>query len=95
MKIIQLRSQNRGVNTNQPLNQAASSSAPRFGIELIRVQPRDDMLQVWVKPLSFDSLLDWMQFMHTRYGISVEFLDIDRGDKSGVVEVKRLQLKRG
>ncbi len=33
--------------------------------------------------------------MQERQGVSVDAIDIDRGKVNGVVEVKRLQLKRG
>lgn len=92
--ITQLRAQGGVVATAQPLNQMISSSVQRFQIELIRIQPRDEMIQVWVQPLPFTKLVDWLAFLKQQ-GVDVEFMDIGRAPQSGVVEVKRLQLKRG
>ena len=44
--------------SNQPLNQVVSSSARRYKVELIRVQPRNDSVQVWIKPLAFNQMVD-------------------------------------
>lgn len=81
--------------SNQPLNQLVSSSARRFNVELIRVQPRNESVQVWIQPLAFNQLVNWLRYLKEQQGIEVEFLDIDRTDKAGMVDVNRLQFKRG
>lgn len=81
--------------SDQPLNQVIASSARQFKVELQRVQPRNEMLQVWVAPMPFDRLVDWLTFLKEKQGIEVEFMDIDRGKEPGLVEVNRLQFKRG
>ncbi|EGR0244237.1 type II secretion system protein M [Vibrio parahaemolyticus] len=81
--------------SNQPLNQLISSSARRFKVELIRMQPRNDSVQVWIKPLAFNQLVDWLRYLKEQQGIEVEFLDIDRTDQAGMIDVNRLQFKRG
>lgn len=93
--IVQLRRQGGLVVSNQPFNQILTESTRRFKIELIRIQPKGDMLQVWVQPLPFSQMLDWIAYLKEKHGIRVEFMDISRGDKSGLVEVKRLQFARG
>lgn len=81
--------------SNQPLNQVVSSSARRYKVELIRVQPRNDSVQVWIKPLAFNQMVDWLRYLKEQQGIEVEFLDIDRTDQAGMIDVNRLQFKRG
>ncbi|CAM4088847.1 MULTISPECIES: type II secretion system protein GspM [Vibrio] len=80
--------------SNQPLNQVLSTSTRRFNIELIRLQPRDDMVQVWVQPVAFNQLMNWLLFLRQERGVDVAFLDITETEKPGVVEVSRLQFKR-
>ncbi|MGF1752242.1 type II secretion system protein M [Vibrio makurazakiensis] len=94
-EISELRSSNGAIVSTQPLNQVVSSSIRRYKIELIRVQPRGEMLQVWIKPLPFNQFVDWLTYLKEKQGVEVEFMDIDRSDKSGVIEVNRLQFKRG
>lgn len=81
--------------SGQSLNQVVSSSARRYKIELIRVQPRDESVQVWIKPLAFNQLVDWLRYLKEQQGIDTEFLDIDRTEQAGMVDVNRLQFKRG
>ncbi|WP_299687033.1 type II secretion system protein M [uncultured Vibrio sp.] len=93
-EVVELRGSG-GISTSQPLNQSVPTSMRRFEIELIRVQPRGEMLQVWVKPVPFNQFVDWLVYLKEKQGVEVEFMDIDRSDNPGVVDVKRLQFKRG
>lgn len=94
--IVALRKQGGRSARLEPLNRVVANSSGEFKIRLIRVQPRgEDKMQVWVQPLPFSQLLNWIAFLKEKQGISVEYLDIDKGSVPGMVEVKRLQLKRG
>ncbi len=94
-KIVALRQQGGVVRTSEPLNQLITASTRRFNIELVRLQPRGEMMQVWIQPLPFTKLVDWVAYLKETKGVDVEFMDVKRGQKPGVVEVQRLQLKRG
>jgi general secretion pathway protein M len=52
------------------------------------------MVQVWVQPLSFNKLMNWLLYLRQEQGIDVAFFDINETDNPGIVEVKRLQFKR-
>jgi len=65
----------------QPINARAEQAQ-------LRIQSEKQLLS-WV------SLVDWLTFLKEKQGIEVEFMDIDRGKESGLVEVNRLQFKRG
>ncbi|MFA0349193.1 type II secretion system protein M [Vibrio sp. F13] len=93
-EVVELRGSG-GIVASQPLNQSVPASMRRFNIELIRVQPRGEMLQVWVKPVPFNKFVDWLTYLKEKQGVEVEFMDIDRSDNPGVIEVNRLQFKRG
>lgn len=94
-EIIELRGSTGRSISERPMNQVVSGSVSRFKIELIRMQPRDDMLQVWIKPVAFNQFVSWLNFLNQEQGIRVEYMDISQADSKGVVEIKRLQLKRG
>ncbi|PJC85085.1 general secretion pathway protein GspM [Vibrio sp. HA2012] len=94
-RITALRRGGTNVPSVRPLNQLVSSAAGSYGIELIRMQPRDGMLQVWIKPVAFNRLIRWLAQMKDQQGIDVVFMDISATNRDGVVEIKRLQLKRG
>ncbi|MGF1682995.1 type II secretion system protein M [Photobacterium makurazakiensis] len=84
-----------GSVSDKGLNQVVNETTRQFRIELIRIQPRDEMLQVWVKPLPFTTLVNWLAFLRDEHGIDAQFLDVSKTDRAGVVEVNRLQLGRG
>ncbi|MCP4957589.1 type II secretion system protein M [Photobacterium aquimaris] len=81
--------------SDQGLNQVINETTTRFKIDLIRMQPRNDDLQVWVQPLPFDTLVNWLVYLQQSYGINTQFIDLSKTDKNGMVEVNRLQLGRG
>ncbi|WP_261857561.1 type II secretion system protein M [Photobacterium sanguinicancri] len=95
--IISLRgnaSSSAGIS-DKGLNQVVNETTTRFRIELIRMQPRSEAVQVWVKPVPFNTLVNWLAFLRDEHGIDAQFLDISKADQNGVVEVNRLQLGRG
>ncbi len=94
-EIVELRGSGGLKASNQPLNQVVSSSIRRYKIDLIRVQPRGEMLQVWINPVSFNQFIDWITYLKEKQGVEVEFMDIDRAESPGVIEINRLQFKRG
>lgn len=76
-----------------PFNQVIANSTTQYRIQLIRIQPRNDSNQVWIEPLPFNRLLDWLNNLNHQYGITVDSLDIERSDTPGVVGVNRLILR--
>ncbi|EGU33702.1 general secretion pathway protein M [Vibrio sp. N418] len=93
--IVVLRGNGARALSPLPFNQAVSSSARRFNIELVRVQPRGEEMQVWVQPLPFNQLVSWLEYLQQNHGVEAQFLDIDKNERVGVVNVKRLQLSKG
>lgn len=93
--IVELRQSSGAPSSTKAINQVISESVKRYNIELIRMQPRDEMLQIWIKPVPFNQFITWVQYLKEQQGIAVEFMDISAADKQGMIDVKRLQLKRG
>ncbi|KXF82536.1 type II secretion system protein M [Enterovibrio coralii] len=86
---------NRGQVSALPLNQSVTSSVKRFNLEILRLQPQREELQVWLKPMPFNTLIRWLDFLSKTHGVEVKFIDLGKTDTQGMVEVKRLQLGRG
>jgi general secretion pathway protein M len=93
--LIQLRGRGETSVSEEPLNQAVAGSTNKFGIRLIRMQPKSSGLQIWIEPVSFNQFIDWLAFLRRQYGIRVMMMDIDRAEKNGMIEIKRLELIRG
>lgn len=96
--ITTLRSQGavglKATDSDSPLNQVISTTAQRYNVDLIRMQPRENMIQVWVQPLSFNALVNWLDELNKNQGLDVLYLDVKEGSAPGMVEVERLQLER-
>ncbi len=92
-EVIELRNQTGITRSTQPLNQIISESVERFEIELIRLQPQKEEIQVYLQPVPFNKLLSWIYYLKEEQGVDVVFIDMERGDVDGVVNVNRLQLK--
>lgn len=92
-----LREQTGGSNqvSALPINQAVTTSIKSYGLEIDRLQPQQEELDVWLKPMAFNALLKWLDHLSNKYNVQVKFIDIDETDTQGMVAVKRLRLGRG
>ncbi len=79
---------------NIPLNQAVTSSISRYGLEIERLQPQQDTIQVWLKAMPFNTLTQWLEDLEKNFGVHVIFIELSAANVTGVVEVRRLQLGR-
>ncbi len=85
---------NRGNRNRSSLSTIVNRTAGNRGISISRIQPQGNNLQVWIDNIAFDKLLQWLSQLSQSEGIVVAAIDISRGDMSGEVRVKRLQLGR-
>lgn len=70
----------------------ASRTSKQYQITLSRIQAQGNGVQVWVDEVPFTSLLQWLEQLSSQEGLSVINIDLSVTDKSGVVQVRRLQL---
>jgi len=75
------------------LPQAVNQTASRQNINIARMQPQGDDLQVWVDNASFDSVLNWLQALENR-GIKITEADVAEGNGPGNVKIRRLRLSK-
>ncbi|TLU65826.1 type II secretion system protein M [Thalassotalea litorea] len=76
------------------LSSVVNRAAKRFKIEIARMQPQGDNLQVWVDEVAFNDLLHWLEQLQHREGLVIQAIDIVKGDEQGTVKVRRLQVGR-
>jgi len=74
------------------LSSVVNRTAGTNGISITRMQPQGDNLQVWIDNIAFDQLLQWLAQLSSDEGITVGAIDLSRGEQTGQVRVKRLQL---
>ncbi|MGL4984856.1 MAG: type II secretion system protein GspM, partial [Plesiomonas sp.] len=82
------------VGSSQSLSQQVSLSASQNGLKVIRMQPQERSLQLWIEDLPFNQLLSWLLKLRLEQGIEVVYLDVLPTEQSGMVKVERLQLEQ-
>lgn len=93
-KAIQLkRSSGKSGGFAGSLPQAVNQTAARFNIDITRMQPQKDDIQVWVDKAVFNDVLAWLQQLE-QMGINVAEADIAESDDVGMIKVRRLRLSK-
>ncbi len=80
----------RGGSLTGIVNRTARSK----NINVTRMQPQGDDLQVWIDEVPFEQLLKWLEQLAMNEGVLIKAIDITKADSNGVVQVRRLQLGR-
>lgn len=78
------------VSTLQP-SQVITNSAAAKSVVIKRIAERGEHVEVWIEPVVFSDLLDWLKALEKQHGLSVMHTDISAGDKPGIVNVQRLE----
>ena len=82
-----------GVSAAQ-LNGFISRTSAEFGLEVARLQPQSDSVQITYNDASFDDLLAFLAALETRQ-VHIESIEIAETGEPGMVRVRRLQVKAG
>jgi len=78
------------------LTQVINNTARKFNITIARLQPqKTDMVKVGLDDVGFNRLVQWLQELQSKHGVSVENIDFAKADDVGKVKVRRLDLIRG
>ena len=81
-------------NRNTSLSSLVNQTAGRNNIEITRMQPQGESIQVWIDEVPFDNLLNWLEYLALKEGVRVKAIDIAHAEQAGVVKIRRLQLGR-
>jgi general secretion pathway protein M len=76
------------------LSAAVTQSAKNYGLEITRMQPQGNKIQVWMDEVPFDSLLGYLSDLVQKKGLSLENIDLAQSDTPGFVKVRRIQLSQ-
>lgn len=79
---------------NSSLSSVVNKTASRNEIQIARMQPQGDSIQVWIDEVPFDNLLTWLAYLSSKEGIGIKAIDITHAEQTGVVKIRRLQLGR-
>ncbi|AQV77470.1 hypothetical protein BER10_00570 [Escherichia coli] len=59
------------------------------------VAERGENIQVWIDPVVFNDLLNWLNALDEKYALRVTQIDVSAAEKPGMVNVQRLEFGRG
>ncbi|MDX1286280.1 MAG: type II secretion system protein M [Draconibacterium sp.] len=93
-EIRQLRG-NSTINTrpkdNQSILSLVDSSARKAGLAKVmkRVQPETDSgVRVWFEDVAFDELINWLATIESSHGLSVNEINVEQTEVTGLVNVR-------
>ncbi|WP_149455379.1 GspM family type II secretion system protein YghD [Escherichia albertii] len=84
-----------GTTTPAQISRVISDSASAHSVVIKRIAERGENIQVWIDPAVFNDLLDWLNTLNEKYAFRVTQIDVSAGEKSGMVNVQRLEFGRG
>lgn len=76
------------------LNGFISRTSATHNLEVSRLQPQNEALQIVFNEADFDNLLAFLAALDERQ-VQIEAIDIAEGGEPGVVRVRRLQVRAG
>ncbi len=64
-------------------------------VSATRLADRGENIQVWIEPVVFNDLLKWLNALDEKYALRVTQIDASAAEKTGMVNVQRLEFGRG
>lgn len=88
-KIVQLRAKG-GVSgsASGSIEQRINRSARQYKITINRLQPQNKKMQVMIDKAPFNSILQWVQALQLKQGLTIEIADIRADNQSGYVKTR-------
>ncbi|ASJ98317.1 MULTISPECIES: type II secretion system protein M [Shewanella] len=93
-KIIGLKQAGGQKGFSGSLSAVVTQSAKNYGLEITRMQPQGNKIQIWMDEVPFDSLLDYLSDLVQQKGLSLESIDLAEGETQGFVNVRRIQFSQ-
>lgn len=84
-----------GATNNTSLTNIVNNTARQLNITVSRMQPKDDVLQIWLDDVAFNDLLKWSETLYLQQGVVISAVDIAESNEPGRVRVNRLELSKG
>ncbi len=81
-----------GTTTPAQVSRVISDSASAHSVVIKRIAERGENIQVWIDPVVFNDLLNWLNALDEKYALRVTQIDVSAAEKPGMVNVQRLEL---
>lgn len=77
--------------TPAQVSRVISDSASAHSVVIKRIAERGENIQVWIDPVVFNDLLNWLNALDEKYALRVTQIDASAAEKTGMVNVQRLE----
>ncbi|BDW70490.1 GspM family type II secretion system protein YghD [Escherichia coli] len=84
-----------GTTAPAQVSRVISDSASAHSVVIKRIAERGENIQVWIEPVVFNDLLNWLKALDEKYALRVTQIDVSAAEKPGMVNVQRLEFGRG
>lgn len=84
------KSTSRGGSLSSIVNRTAKANK----VNITRIQPQGESIQIWIDEVVFVNLLQWLNQLVISEGVSVTAIDLSATETPGITKVRRLQLGR-
>lgn len=75
-------------SSNGPILSLVTQQAKRSKINLKRFEPDGSGLRIWLEDAVFDDAIRWLEELNKKHGIQIKQINVDRSDKSGLVDLR-------
>ncbi|WP_445773866.1 type II secretion system protein M [Shewanella sp.] len=76
------------------LSSIVNQTAGQYQLEITRMQPQGDKIQLWMEDVPFDALLGYLHDLVEQKGLTLDSVDLAESDVAGFVKVRRIQLSQ-
>ncbi|MBQ4813811.1 general secretion pathway protein GspM [Pseudoalteromonas luteoviolacea] len=83
----------KAVSGNRNLTQLVNRTRGRHGIQISKMQPRDNTLRINIDNVEFNKLVSWIDELTNQHGVKIANLDLGEEQQQGYVRVSRLVLE--
>ncbi|MGI2115695.1 type II secretion system protein M [Shewanella frigidimarina] len=93
-KIAGLKQAGAQAKVRGSLSSLVNQTAGQYKLEITRMQPQDDKIQLWMDDVPFDALLGYLHDLVEQKGLTLDSVDLTESDVAGFVKVRRIQLSQ-
>lgn len=93
-KIISYRQNGTAQRPGGSISSIITNTAAKYSIEITRMQPQGNKIQLWMDDIPFNALLNYLNDLVKQQGLSLNSIDIKKSELSGYVQVRRIQLSQ-
>ena len=93
-KIAGLKQAGAQAKVRGSLSSIVNQTAGLYKLEITRMQPQGDKIQLWMDDVPFDALLGYLHDLVEQKGLTLDSVDLTESDVAGFVKGRRIQLSQ-